>query len=345
MTYKSDLTALGWDTSTTAKATQAVRDFQNGYCLAGAPLFVDGSPGPKTLAAIAHSLKRKAERLPTASTNFSFTEFRCACGGYSDCKRIWVDRDLILALEKYRTLVGPLFIVRGCRCPRENARVGGAKRSQHLYGRAADLPIYDISLAKIKTLKVVRGAGLYDWKDARGARQVPRHLDVRPENTVLDPAQWDYGNATQPPLKPQPQPLTTAPSAPVLPAPAPSQPVKVGEVVPGTKRLAISNDFDKATITELQHWIKRTFKSNITVDGVWGPSSRGYLEHVLNHIAQGWTVPGALAPVTRTTKPGSSSTHTVRLNALVKVPKGRMWTPQYTTPAIQRFLNQQNGYA
>ncbi len=288
MSTASDLTALGWRTDTATRLRQAIWDFQNGNNI-GPRLFVDGKDGPKTRAAIKVALDRKAKGLPTASANFSFTEFRCACGGYSDCKRIWVDRDLIIALEAYRNkLVGPLFIVRGCRCPRENKRVNGASRSQHLYGRAADLPIFDVSPTKIKTLGVFTGMGLYDYRDAKGARQVMRHGDVRPENTPSNPAKWDYGDAKTAPLKPQPPKAGgTTSTPPVVFVPStPATPVKVGEVVPGTKRLAVDGDFGKATITELQKWMKRAYGSGVTVDGQWGPSSARYLEHVLNGRAQ-----------------------------------------------------------
>lgn len=51
-----------------------------------------------------------------------------------------IDSRLVEILECLRAIDGrPLRIVSGYRSPSYNRRVGGAKRSQHLYGRAADL--------------------------------------------------------------------------------------------------------------------------------------------------------------------------------------------------------------
>lgn len=219
MSTKTDLAALGWRVDTAARLTQAIKDFQRGWNL-GAELTVDGSDGPKTRGAIAVSMVRLAAKQPTASPHFSFTEVRCDCHVFNggtpqpDCRRIWADRELFRALEAFRTLSGPLNIDRGCRCPTENARVNGASRSQHLFGRAADITLFDISPAKVKALRIVRGMGLYDWQ----GRQVVRHIDVRPENSWLSPATWDYGNAKAAPLAPRPVSDDPAPApAPVAP--------------------------------------------------------------------------------------------------------------------------------
>lgn len=46
-------------------------------------------------------------------------------------------------LEPLRQHTGtPIRISSGYRCPKLNAAVGGAKRSYHLYGRAADIPFH-----------------------------------------------------------------------------------------------------------------------------------------------------------------------------------------------------------
>ncbi len=51
------------------------------------------------------------------------------------------DPRLVQILERIREMTGgqPLRIVSGYRSPAYNARVGGARNSQHLYGRAADI--------------------------------------------------------------------------------------------------------------------------------------------------------------------------------------------------------------
>lgn len=71
------------------------------------------------------------------SAHFSRWEFDCPhCGALQG-----PDPVLLVVLERLRrTLKRPLVIVSGFRCPEYNARVGGIARSQHLYGRAADIP-------------------------------------------------------------------------------------------------------------------------------------------------------------------------------------------------------------
>jgi uncharacterized protein YcbK (DUF882 family) len=50
--------------------------------------------------------------------------------------------ELIDQLERLRFLVGkPIIILSGYRCQRRNREVGGTPKSQHLYGRAADIRV------------------------------------------------------------------------------------------------------------------------------------------------------------------------------------------------------------
>lgn len=54
---------------------------------------------------------------------------------------VHVDRELLRRLELLRARIGlPLRIVSGFRSVETNRAVGGAVNSQHLYGRAADIP-------------------------------------------------------------------------------------------------------------------------------------------------------------------------------------------------------------
>ena len=69
--------------------------------------------------------------------NFSRWEFACDhCG-----RLVGPDPGLVLALQRLRDEVGrPLRIVSGYRCRFYNRAVGGKWFSQHLHGRAADIP-------------------------------------------------------------------------------------------------------------------------------------------------------------------------------------------------------------
>lgn len=109
------------------------------------------------------------------SANFSRREFQCKCGcGFDD-----VSADLVKGLQQLRDLCGrPVIINSACRCPEHNRRVGGAPKSQHVAGRAADIVIRGLTPPEM--------ADLAEQVDAfqRGAILVyPSrgfiHLDVR----------------------------------------------------------------------------------------------------------------------------------------------------------------------
>jgi len=77
------------------------------------------------------------------SQHFSRHEFRCKCG---KCNFDTVDAGLLLMLEKIRRHFDrPVTINSACRCARHNQAVGGGARSQHLYGRAADIKVVGVS--------------------------------------------------------------------------------------------------------------------------------------------------------------------------------------------------------
>lgn len=113
------------------------------------------------------------------SAHFSRREFATCRRG--ECPSTVVELNLVAMLERLRSLAGdrPLRIVSGYRCEACNKRSGGAKKSQHLYGRAADIP------SGYATLAQARAAG------ARGVGTKGRwaiHVDVRPGPL----ATWTY---------------------------------------------------------------------------------------------------------------------------------------------------------
>ena len=95
---------------------------------------------------------------------------------------------LIEALEDLRERIGkPVRIISGYRCPEYNRRVGGAPRSQHLLGRAADVRVLglpDFGIHEI--VDAIYADKLYFYPFARGGIGVYTeqnfvHLDVRGE--------------------------------------------------------------------------------------------------------------------------------------------------------------------
>lgn len=69
---------------------------------------------------------------------FKQQEFACPC-----CGKYKVDPELINKLEQLRAMLGddPITITSGYRCPKHNKEVGGAKHSQHMKGKAADIKV------------------------------------------------------------------------------------------------------------------------------------------------------------------------------------------------------------
>jgi len=149
-------------------ATQRVLAFQTAYNL-GAWLSIDGVCGPKTSAAIARSIKAGNR----ASANFTWAELRCKCGGrLPGCRGILSDRKLLQGLERIRKDSGSVTIHSGYRCPKRNAAVGGAKNSQHMTGKAADIN-GAMSVSQVEAMRFFNGKG-YKRSNNRVV-----HVDVR----------------------------------------------------------------------------------------------------------------------------------------------------------------------
>lgn len=87
---------------------------------------------------------------------------------------------LLQVLERIRAITGrPLAIVSGHRCCERNKRVGGADRSRHIYGDAADIPAGRATPAQARSAGAT-GIGVRDgWAV---------HVDVRPG----PPTTWSY---------------------------------------------------------------------------------------------------------------------------------------------------------
>ena len=116
------------------------------------------------------------------SEHFSRSEFRCHGFGHRGHPNhdTHVDLELVGRLEMLRTNAGgrPLRIVSGHRCAWWNSRVGGASRSQHLVGRAADIPAGYATVAQAAAVGF-KGIG------RKGTSAV--HVDTR-----AHPARWAY---------------------------------------------------------------------------------------------------------------------------------------------------------
>lgn len=116
--------------------------------------------------------KGKVKKL---AKNFKSTEFDCKGSGC--CSKTIVDSRLVKQLQKIRDHFGKsVIITSGYRCYSHNKKVGGASRSKHMLGMAADIKVTGIKpreVAKYAESLGIKGIGLYDTfvhVDTRGTK-------------------------------------------------------------------------------------------------------------------------------------------------------------------------------
>lgn len=124
-----------------------------------------------------YSLAKDGER--RLAPDFKVRELRCRDG--SDT--VMVDETLTVVLQCIRERFGkPVTITSGYRTPAHNAAVGGAKSSQHLLGRAADIRVQGVSVEDVAAyaeslMPDWGGVGRYPVKAGRPTGWV--HVDTR----------------------------------------------------------------------------------------------------------------------------------------------------------------------
>ena len=117
--------------------------------------------------------------------DFKVRELRCRDG--SDT--VMVDEVLVLLLQCIREHFGKaVTITSGYRTPTHNVAVGGAKSSQHLLGRAADIRVEGVSVEDVAAyaeslMPDWGGVGRYPVKAGRATGWA--HVDTR-----ADKARW-----------------------------------------------------------------------------------------------------------------------------------------------------------
>ena len=119
-------------------------------------------------------------RVPMHSEHFTEAELACHHCGRNECTKALLD-----ALEQFRAAAGkPVHINDAYRCPEHNAKVGGAKNSQHLLGMAADIRVDGMTGRQLYEVAVrcplIHGIGRSDYSNYL-------HIDVRSK-----PAKWCY---------------------------------------------------------------------------------------------------------------------------------------------------------
>jgi zinc D-Ala-D-Ala carboxypeptidase len=115
------------------------------------------------------------------SKNFTEEEIRCPC-----CCACNIHPDFMFRLQRLRTYMARPFTINSAyRCKAHNLSIGGAKKSRHMNGIAADISIRGwTSREKYTCLKLAYGLGF------RGIGIAPTfiHLDTRPDEEKL----WVY---------------------------------------------------------------------------------------------------------------------------------------------------------
>lgn len=111
------------------------------------------------------------------STNFNSTEFDCHGSGC--CSQTIINPDLVKYLQQIREhFKAPITITSAYRCPTHNNRIGGATRSQHTQGNAADIVVKGVApreVAKYAESIGIKGIGLYET----AADGYFTHIDTR----------------------------------------------------------------------------------------------------------------------------------------------------------------------
>jgi len=152
--------------------------------IADAAQETEGDEAPDRLVN-AYSMQVAGPAGSTGTAHFALSEFASKDGVPTPQDAVANLQIVMQQLEVLRTEVGdvPITVVSGYRSPAHNTSVGGAARSQHLYGRAADIKIADHTPSQVHAIierligagrMLQGGLGLYPDRfvhyDTRGSR-------------------------------------------------------------------------------------------------------------------------------------------------------------------------------
>lgn len=122
---------------------------------------------------------------------FKEEEFRCKCGKCTLPKGVPSDELVDLLCEVRKFFKSPVIINSGYRCASHNAKVGGAKQSQHTIGSAADFIVEGIQTQEVHKhcLKVFgnKPLGIAIKINPKNKYGGFVHLDTRGKR-----ARWEY---------------------------------------------------------------------------------------------------------------------------------------------------------
>jgi len=107
------------------------------------------------------------------TANFSRDEFAGKCG----CGLDYISLDTVKVLQEIRDhFSAPVTVVSGLRCEARNKAVGGAPRSQHMTGLAADIQVAGVPPRSVYNWLLRSYPGKYGF----GVYTTFVHVDTRP---------------------------------------------------------------------------------------------------------------------------------------------------------------------
>jgi uncharacterized protein YcbK (DUF882 family) len=122
---------------------------------------------------------------PQLTENFSLTEWKCHDGTQCPFDLVENVKECAQNLQALRNAIKkPIYIISGYRNPTYNNRIGGAKKSYHMTGKAADIRVRGMSPGEVAAvierlidegMMEQGGIGVYDEDgfthyDCRGTR-------------------------------------------------------------------------------------------------------------------------------------------------------------------------------
>lgn len=122
---------------------------------------------------------------------FRLDEFKCKCGKCEIPSNVPSDELIDLLVQIREHYNKPIIINSGYRCPEHNAKVGGAKTSQHTIGSAVDFIVKGVKTEEVYNFILEKWGeeplGIAIKRNANNPHAGFVHLDTRGKK-----ARWEY---------------------------------------------------------------------------------------------------------------------------------------------------------
>lgn len=114
------------------------------------------------------------------TNNFNLKEFQCNDGSPVPDNYMCNVRDLCENLQVLRDHIGkPIVVISGYRSPEYNTKIGGAKKSQHMLAKAADIIVSGMTSLEVRNtiIQLIKDGKMK--KGGVGIYPTFTHYDVR----------------------------------------------------------------------------------------------------------------------------------------------------------------------